>query len=332
MCHFHDEWERFYGVGINSDLLTEATADCAELQKGEGAMRKLVLSVVAVSALTAPVFAADVAVPTKAPAAVAAQATPVFDIAFGGVVMSDYNFRGISQSDLGPSAGAYFEPQVNTSVGTFYVGLAGLSIDWRSAYGFSDPNAEIDFYGGWRNTWGALSLDIGAIYYYYPGELFNVDSDFWEIYAKLAYAITPDLTVGANVFYSPDVLNYSQFAFNLFREMSGFYASGTVKWVLPWKQGDFGAFVSGELGHWWLDNVVSANTGLFVDPSYTYWNAGLGFTYKALTLDLRYHGTDMNRRECGHFLLAGVGNPATKWCGDTFIAAIKFDTTLNALK
>jgi hypothetical protein len=58
--------------------------------------------------------------------------------------------------------------------------------------GFSDPTAEIDFYGGWRNTWGAFSLDLGAIYYYYPRELFGIDSDFWEVYAKASFAVTPD--------------------------------------------------------------------------------------------------------------------------------------------
>jgi hypothetical protein len=31
-------------------------------------------------------------------------------------------------------------------------------------------------------------------------------------------------------------------------------------------------------------------------------------------------------------LLVGPGNPAGSWCDDTFIATIKFDTTLMALK
>ena len=296
-------------------------------------MKKLVLSVVAVSGLIAPAYAADITVPTKAPPPVAAPpATPVFDIAFGGVVMSDYNFRGISQSNKGPSAGAYIEPQVNTSFGTLYLGLAGLAIDWPSApaYGFSNPSAEIDIYGGWRNSWGPFTLDIGAIYYYYPSELFGIDSDFWEVYGKAGYAITSDLSIGANLFYSPDVLNYGQFGFG---DVSGLYGSLTAKWVLPWKAGDFGSFVSGELGHWWLDNVANPNPGpAFVDPSYTYWNVGIGFTYKAVTLDLRYHGTDQNRTQCGNFLLVATANPATKWCDDTFIAALKFDTSVNALK
>jgi uncharacterized protein (TIGR02001 family) len=288
-------------------------------------MKKLILSVVAAAGLAAPAFAADMPTAVKALPVTAPAATPVFDIAFGGIIMSDYNFRGVSQSNRGPSGGAYVEPQFTTPIGTFYVGLGALAIDWPSApaFGFSDPTAEIDIYGGWRNTWGALSLDIGAIYYFYPKEKFGIDSDFWEVYAKLGYTITPDLTVGASVYYTPDLLNYGQFGFG---DVAGVYGSLTAKWVLPWKAGDFGAFVSGEIAHWWLDRVPAG------DPSYTYWNAGLGLTYKAITLDLRYHGTDMGRTQCGVFLLVGPTNPATKWCGDTFIAAVKFDTTLNALK
>ena len=292
-------------------------------------MKKLVTSVVAAVALSAtsasaadmPVKAAKVVAPAPAPSP--------FDVAFGALVQSDYNFRGVSQSNRGPSVGAYIEPQFTTGFGTLYVGIAGYSIDWPNAYGFSSPTAEIDFYGGWRHTWGQFSLDLGVLYYYYPKELFNIDSDFIEFYAKASYAITPDLTVGANVFYTPDVLNYGQFGFG---DVSGIYASATAKWVTPWKAGDLGLYVSGELGHWFLDNVVQAPSGAFVDPSYTYWNAGAALTYKVFTLDFRYHGTDMDRRDCANFLLVTAANPASKWCGDTFIVALKVDSALSQLK
>src|SRR3990170_3016045 len=138
-------------------------------RKGAGSMNKVVLSVVAALAVSAaaPALAADM--PAKAKKVAVAAPSP-WDIAFGGLVMSDYNFRGISQSNRGPSAGAYFEPQYTTSFGTLYVGIAGYGIDWPSGgnYGFTAPSAEIDFYGGWRKSWGAFSLDLGAIYYYYP--------------------------------------------------------------------------------------------------------------------------------------------------------------------
>ena len=134
-------------------------------------MKKLVTSVVAAIALSATsAFAADV-MPVKAAKVIApAPAPSPFDIAFGAVIQSDYNFRGVSQSDRGPSVGAYVEPQFNTAFGTLYVGVAGYSIEWPSApgYFFSDPAAEIDIYGGWRKTWGAFSLDLCVLYYYNP--------------------------------------------------------------------------------------------------------------------------------------------------------------------
>jgi uncharacterized protein (TIGR02001 family) len=300
-------------------------------------MKKVVLSVVAAVAISGSAYAADM--PVKAAKVAVAPPTPVFDIAFGAWIGSDYNFRGISQSNREASGGIYIEPQFNTAIGQFYIGTAISRIDWPSSasYGFTDPSAEVDFYGGWRNTFGAFSADLGAIYYYYPSETNNgatAQSDFWEVYAKLAYAITPDLTVGANGFYTPDLLHYST-VFNsagVDEKADAFYGSITGKWVTPLKWGEVGTYLSGELGHWWIDGAGFTDPAIGAnDPDYTYWNAGFGFTYKVFTLDLRYHGTDQNRSECGDFLIVGAANPATKWCGDTFIATLKVDTTLSAL-
>ncbi len=298
-------------------------------------MKKVVLpAVLALAVSGSAAFAADM--PVKAKAAPAA--TPVWDIAFGGIVMSDYNFRGVTQSNKGASGGAYFEPQLFTSFGTLYVGLAAYGIDWPTAYGFTSPSAEVDLYGGWRNTWGAFSLDLGGIYYYYPKETWNgstSQSDFWELYAKAAYAVTPDFTIGGNVFWTPDLLAYSNTfaAVGVSAKADAVYASATAKWVTPFNFNGLGLYVSGELGHWWINDSGFTNplVGTFTDPSYTYWNAGIAFTYKALTLDLRYHGTDQSTADCRSFLLAAV-NPSNSWCDDTFIAALKFDTSLNALK
>jgi uncharacterized protein (TIGR02001 family) len=296
-------------------------------------MKTVVLSFVAAVAMSASALAADM--PVKAAKAPPAPATPVFDIAFGAWVGSDYNFRGVSQSNRDWSAGVYVEPQWNTPIGQLYIGTAISRIDWPTSLGFTDPSAEVDLYGGWRNTFGQLSVDLGAIYYYYPSETntgVTSQSDFWEVYAKLAYAITPDLTIGANGFYTPDLLHYSTSFANLAGtndKAEAFYGSLTGKWVTPWKWGDVGAFISGELGHWWIDGSGFVASG-FADPDYTYWNAGVAFTYKVFTLDLRYHGTDQSRTDCGNFLLA-AGNSSTKWCNDTFIATLKVDTTLSAL-
>lgn len=310
-------------------------------------MKKILMSAVAAVALSAaPAFAADM--PVKAKKVVAAPAPTIFDIAFGGVVMSDYNFRGVSQSNRGWSGGAYFEPQLSIGFGTLYAGIAAYGIDWPGTapqYGFTNPSAEVDLYGGWRNTFGAFSVDLGLIYYYYPRETWNgftSQSDFYEIYGKFGYAITPDLSVGANVFWTPDLLHYSTTFANSgvgSQKAGATYGSLTAKWVLPWTTNGIGAFVSGELGHWWIKDsgfvASGAGTGVAgagVNPSYTYWNAGIAFTYKALTLDLRYHDTDQSTTDCLAFLAVAPGNQAGSWCKGTFVASLKFDTMLSALK
>jgi len=64
------------------------------------------------------------------------------------------------------------------------------------------------------------------------------------------------------------------------------------------------------------------------NPSYSYWNAGIAFTYKGLTLDLRYHGTDQSVQNCANFLVVGLGNQSNSWCDDEFVASLKFDTSV----
>src|SRR5713101_2805832 len=133
-------------------------------------MKKLACAVaLALGCSTVSGLAADLdkKMPVKAPAMAP---TSPWDIAFGAALMSDYNFRGITQSNHKPSVAAYFEPRYNFNDSLQgYVGVAGESISF--------PNraaAEIDFYGGIRPTFGKLALDFGFWEYWYPGgQCFN---------------------------------------------------------------------------------------------------------------------------------------------------------------
>jgi uncharacterized protein (TIGR02001 family) len=307
-----------------------------EPKKGQGQMKKSVLSVVAALAVAgsaSPVFAADVAV--KGPAAPPPPPAYMLDVAVGGVVMSDYLFRGISQSNKAPSGGAYFEPDLTTPIGTFYAGIAGYAISWPSAfpYGFTDPSAEIDIYGGWRNSWGPLSLDLGIIEYYYPGESWNgvtKTSDFYEIYGKVGYDFGNGFSIGGNIFYTPDLLHYSVAFRNLgltVGKPDAIYYSGTAAYEFP-KWGDLTTSISGELGYWDIATSGFILAGGTANPSYTYWNVGIAFGYKDLTLDLRYHGTDQSVQDCANFLVVAVPNGSNSWCDDEFVASLKFDTSV----
>jgi uncharacterized protein (TIGR02001 family) len=311
----------------------------------------LVVAAVALSATSA--FAADM--PVKASPAPVVATPSAWDIAFGAAVMSDYNFRGISQSDRGPAAFAYFEPRFNINKDVqLYAGIAGTSVDLATR-----PGAEIDLYAGIRPTFGDFAFDFGGIYYLYPNETaitvatatppaFNTtlaNTDFWEVYAKVAWTISPVLTLGANIYYSPDWLATGA---------DGTYASGTAKITAPatMMPTDIGAYLSGEFGHYWL-GTTNLVPGVFVSnsgtqgwnlPDYNYWNLGVGFTYKVFTLDLRYHDTDLTKAECNaltadpgasggvtvinNFTTTGKSN----WCGAAFIAKLSFDLTLANLK
>jgi uncharacterized protein (TIGR02001 family) len=282
-------------------------------------------------ALAAPAFAADL--PTKSPAAAPAPAFTMFDFAAGGKIMSDYNFRGISQSDRKPSGTAYFEGRINfNETFQFYVATQAYAVKLPS-----DPSAEVDLSGGVRATFGSLVLDVGVMRYWYPGETeikiangapfdYIKSTDFTEFYGKATYTFNDMFTFGANVFYASNWLNTGA---------TGTYTSATAKVTLPY---DFS--VSGELGRYFL-GTTDAFYGFTKLPDYTYWNVGLTYTYKALSLDLRYHDTNLSKTECSlitgnNAAIApiGIGNRSnsSNWCSAAFIATLSADITGASLK
>ncbi len=245
-----------------------------------------------------------------------------WDFAIGAAVRSDYNFRGISQSDRGPGVTAYGEIRYNVADWLqAYAGISGSSVKLPTR-----PSAEIDLYAGVRPTFGNLAFDFGVMNYTYPREQNNLplavlqtNTDFVEFYGKAAYTFNDTVTLGANVFYAPNFLGTGA---------QGTYASLTGKVVLPY---NFAA--SGELGHYWIGKN-NASLGAINLPDYTYWNAGLSYTYKFATLDLRYHDTNLNKAKC--YTVSGDPRGAatglSKWCGQAFIATLSFDLTSKDIK
>ena len=108
-------------------------------------------------------FAADL--PVKAVKAPPPAAFDPWDIAFGGAVMNDYIFRGVTQSNHKPSVTAYFEPRYNVNKDLqLYIGTSTESISFANR-----AAAEVDVYGGIRPTFGAFAFDFGVWGYLYPG-------------------------------------------------------------------------------------------------------------------------------------------------------------------
>lgn len=98
------------------------------------------------------------------PAIAAAQAPAPSPVTGNLSLVSDYRFRGISQTFEKPALQGGFD----------YSHASGLYLgNWNSniseGAGFPAGNLEMDFYGGWKKSFGDVGLDLGAIYYYYPG-------------------------------------------------------------------------------------------------------------------------------------------------------------------
>ncbi len=296
-------------------------------------MKKVALLATALAMVSSSAMAADMAV--KAVKAPPPPAFEPWDIAFGGALMNDYIFRGVTQSNHKPSVAAYFEPRYNVNKDLqLYVGLSGESISFANR-----AAAEIDVYGGIRPTFGAFAFDFGVWGYLYPGgtcfygaptdfagnvlsaecqanflpngNVIKKDLSFFEVYGKVTYTINDSWTVGLNEYYTPSFLNSGAW---------GDYASITAKWTAPstiFGSSGVGMYVSGEFGRQFLGTSDSfygtgpaaAGPG-FVGPffpngikfaDYNTWNIGIGFTYKVFTLDLRYSDTDLSRANCNAF-------------------------------
>ena len=276
--------------------------------------------------------AADVAERKQMPVeatAPAATSTPA-DLLFGARIQSDYNFRGISQSNRKPSPQGYFELQFMDNL--FYAGLAAYRVDLATR-----PSMEQDWTAGIRPKFGPLQFDFGFIYYNYPSERRLVDpttlaiftpgnTDMLELVGKVSYTYQDALTLGANVFHAHNWLG---------TRAPGTYGSLTAKYTIPESLlGVSGFAVSGELGHYWL-GTTSATLGSVRLPDYTYWNAGLSYTWKVFTFDLRYHDTDLRKRSC--FVLTsdprGIANGSSqsRWCGSTVIGTLSVDLQASTL-
>src|ERR1700678_2450137 len=119
-------------------------------------MKKLVLAAAVLAMTAGSSFAADM--PLKAPTAPTPAPFDPWDVASGAGVMSDYIFRGVSQSNHNASVTAYFEPPYNVNKALqLYIGTSTESISFANR-----AAAEIDIYGGIRPSFGAAAFDFGV--------------------------------------------------------------------------------------------------------------------------------------------------------------------------
>ena len=103
-------------------------------------------------------------------------------------LVSDYLYRGISQTGAGPAIQGGFD-LVHAS--GLYIGAWGSSISWLSdAAVASTAGLELDTYAGYKSTAADIGYDLGFLRYNYPGTYAAgaTKADTNELYGALSYA------------------------------------------------------------------------------------------------------------------------------------------------
>jgi len=105
------------------------------------------------------------------------------DLAFNVGAVSDYRYRGISQTRLKPAV----QGGIDYSIGGFYVGTWASTIKWIKDAG-GDAPGEYDFYGGYKGEIAKdVTYDVGVLRYQYFGHDLAVSPNTTEVYGAVTF-------------------------------------------------------------------------------------------------------------------------------------------------
>lgn len=123
---------------------------------------------------------------------------PDYTLGYNVAVVTDYRFRGITQTSRKPAlqAGVDFAHKNG-----FYLGAFGSNVRWVKDYnGASKGGLELDLYGGYKGEIAKdVSFDVGLITFMYPGNNSGkvgtkgaggfVNANTTEVYGALTYNV-----------------------------------------------------------------------------------------------------------------------------------------------
>jgi uncharacterized protein (TIGR02001 family) len=199
----------------------------------------------------------------------------------GATVVSDYRFRGISQTDK--RAAVQGSVTLTHSSGV-YASVWGSSVD-DYVTASTQAHQEIDLIMGFKKTFGGTTVDVGALYYVYPktklvGDLSS--SNFVEPYLALSHTLGP-VTAKATVNWAP---KQKALALNqVGPKQDNLYLAGDLSAAIPNTPIGLTAHVGHSKGPSWLATTGRGN-------SYTDWSVGATATFKAVTVGVQYVDTN----------------------------------------
>ncbi|WP_317204669.1 TorF family putative porin [Janthinobacterium sp.] len=223
-------------------------------------MKKLILASVVAAAFSAGLAHAE-------------DKKPDNEVSYNVAGVSDYRFRGISQTRLNPALQGGVD-YVNNPSG-FYAGAWASTIKWTKDAG-GDGDVEVDLYGGKRGEIAKdVSYDVGVLAYVYPGnDLESVglkNANTFEIYGQIGYG--------------PAYVKYSHALSNLFGAIDS-KNSGYL---------DIGANI--DLSNGWTGNLHAGHQNVKHNSasSYSDWKVGVTKDFGVLTGALAVIGTNADK-------------------------------------
>ncbi len=247
-------------------------------------MQKTKLMVAVLGALCAMPVLAQVAPVTQHKEGIHVIPASAYTITSNVAIVSNYLFRGISQTGANPAMQGGFDLAHASGV---YVGVWGSSISWLSDAGTAtNAGVEIDTYAGYKGTAGPIGYDVGYLRYNYPGTYgANVKADTDEIYGALTYSF-----LTAKYSYAlGDTFGTAKAAGTYYAELNASYTVGETGYTLGAHYGrqEFQGVNKGSLSYSdYKLNVSKDFSGYVVGLAYSGTNADVG----AYTVKTKYLG------------------------------------------
>jgi uncharacterized protein (TIGR02001 family) len=214
----------------------------------------------------------------------AAAPAPEFTVTGDAAIVSQYKFRGLTQSDSKPAVQAAFTVSEKSG---FYLSFWGSSgsdhrdDDRGNSYISPSKGTEIDVYGGYTHSLAAsgITLDGGVYGYIYP----SVSADnYFEVYGDVSKSYGP-ISVKAGVNWAP--------------KQNVFTTAGTATQYSMYEYGEISYTPINLPALNFHSHLGHTGGGLDLYKEYIDYTVGVGYRWKALTFDISAVGTNITHND-----------------------------------
>lgn len=204
----------------------------------------------------------------------------------GATLVSDYRFRGISQTNK------RFVMQGTSTISHAsgaYGSIWGSSID---DYVAASADAELDLILGYKKSFGSTTFDGGVVYYFYP-DSGGAMTDFAETFVRLTQAFGTASATGT-IAYAP---KQNALTVDGIHKEDNLYLAGDLTYAVPQTPVGLTAHFGYSFGPSYLT----------IGEEYSDWSLGATLTHGSVTAGLAYVDTDKSLYSPRGRNIAGAG-------------------------